>query len=132
MKLSNLKDEVLGQFIYDKSYLVFDQEPVIFAGHYEHDHRQWVAIMVDLFDASDYGDTDEIVMNYYLAPVNNVMISDLETRNLTLYGLFNNNPLVWITHRYSPSQNKHSTVSRTGCKLSPRYEIAKDSTLCQN
>ena len=135
MKKSNVTDTYGNALIYDTCYLVYDQEPVIFKCHFEGDppEIQFIGIMVDMFDASEYGgDEGELVMNYYLATVNDAIVYNLESRNYTLHDLFHTGHLTWITHRYSETNKKHSTIMQIHARIASRYQIAKDSTLCQN
>jgi hypothetical protein len=132
MKKSNVIDAAGNELVYDTCYLVYDQEPVIFLGHFT-DTQKYVGIMVDLFDASEYGGEEgHTIMNYYLAPVNDAIVSSLESRNFTLHDLFLRGHLTWINHQHSKIHDKHATVMKTHAKMMDRYQIAKDSTLCQN
>lgn len=132
MKKSNLLNELEQPFVYDKCYLVYDQEPVVFRGHFEGESFGYVGIMVDLFDTIDYGGSvGDVTMNYYFARVDDATVYSLESKNYTLYDLFHSSPLVWVNHTYSESQNRHATLMRKNARMAERYEIAKDSTLCQ-
>lgn len=136
-----IQHDILGHIDIIKTYLVVD-EPVIFTCTFEKDPSKqvYLAMQFEEFEVSDFEvGSNEIIKNYYFAPVNNDAIHDLETGTaemISLWDVFVDMPqsgaykVLWCSHRKNPHTNKVSTLWHMRSSVSPYYRMPRGTTLC--
>lgn len=126
-----IRHESLGELVIDKVYFHFDV-PIQFLCHWsERPSSMYFGQLFEQFMSNTYdSSTNELVSNYYLAPVNNAILSNLESKNFTLKELFEQSTVMWISHRLSLTEDKQSTLTRDYGRINPAYSIPEGTTLC--
>ena len=119
-----------GELEYQKVYLTIDK-PVLFQCTFtDEPDLLWLGQHLEYIDASKWDRTsDEEINNYALTKVGEGIIEELEAGRYTLKKLFQEFPMLWVSHRFSKKANKHSTVYKDRTSINPLYEIADGATL---
>lgn len=126
---SNIELPDLGELVYGKVYFAVEK-PIIFQCTFSKERRTtWLATHVEEFDAEKWQQKSERVNNYFLTPITSSILQMLESGEYTLAELYGENSVLFISHRFCPETNKHSTIYQYYSTINPVYRFAENATL---